>query len=75
MLKLIFSYCFLLKKILVPSRYYKISLLKKNQTFIGILSPYDNKDKINAYSLNSRSAIENHLNNDIVSTEIVKMYG
>ena len=25
----------------------KISLLKKNQTFIGVLSPYDNKDKIN----------------------------
>jgi len=25
----------------------KSSLLKKNQTFIGVLSPYDNKDKIN----------------------------
>jgi H+-translocating NAD(P) transhydrogenase subunit alpha len=25
----------------------KISLLKKNQTFIGVLNPYDNKDKIN----------------------------
>lgn len=40
-----------------------------------VISLYNNKDKINAYSLNSRSAIENHLNNDIVSTEIVKMYG
>ncbi|WP_435163301.1 NAD(P) transhydrogenase subunit alpha [Candidatus Pelagibacter bacterium nBUS_25] len=26
----------------------KISLLKENQTFIGVLSPYDNKDKINS---------------------------
>ena len=25
----------------------KISLLKENQTFIGVLNPYDNKDKIN----------------------------
>ncbi|MDA7605007.1 NAD(P)(+) transhydrogenase (Re/Si-specific) subunit alpha, partial [Candidatus Pelagibacter sp.] len=25
----------------------KSSLLKKNQTFIGVLNPYDNKDKIN----------------------------
>ncbi|MDC1177921.1 NAD(P) transhydrogenase subunit alpha [Candidatus Pelagibacter sp.] len=25
----------------------KVSLLKENQTFIGILNPYDNKDKIN----------------------------
>tara|TARA_B110000046_G_scaffold156093_1_gene166763 strand:- start:3382 stop:4560 length:1179 start_codon:yes stop_codon:yes gene_type:complete len=40
-----------------------------------VISLYNNKDKINTYSLNSRSAIENHLNNDIVSTEIVKMYG
>lgn len=40
-----------------------------------VISLYNNKDKINAYSLNSRSAIENHLNNDIVSTEIVKIYG
>ena len=40
-----------------------------------VISLYNNKDKINADSLNSRSAIENHLNNDIVSTEIVKMYG
>ena len=40
-----------------------------------VISLYNNIDKINTYSLNSRSAIENHLNNDIVSTEIVKMYG
>ena len=40
-----------------------------------VISLYNNKDKINTYSLNSRSAIENHLNNDIVSTEIVKIYG
>jgi len=40
-----------------------------------VISLYNNKDKINTYSLNSRSAIENHLNNDIVSTEIIKMYG
>ena len=25
----------------------KISLLKENQTFIGVLNPYENKDKIN----------------------------
>ena len=25
----------------------KISLLNENQTFIGVLNPYDNKDKIN----------------------------
>ena len=25
----------------------KISILKENQTFIGVLNPYDNKDKIN----------------------------
>ena len=25
----------------------KSSLLKENQTFIGVLNPYDNKDKIN----------------------------
>ena len=25
----------------------KIALLKENQTFIGVLNPYDNKDKIN----------------------------
>ena len=40
-----------------------------------VISLYNNIDKINTYSLNSRSAIENHLNNDIVSTEIVKIYG
>ena len=40
-----------------------------------VISLYNNIDKINTYSLNSRSAIENHLNNDIVSIEIVKMYG
>ena len=40
-----------------------------------VISLYNNIDKINTYSLNSRIAIENHLNNDIVSTEIVKMYG
>ena len=40
-----------------------------------VLSLYNDVDKIKSYSLNSKNAIKNFLNNDIVSSEIVKLYG
>jgi len=39
-----------------------------------VVDLYNDRNKINLYSINSRNAIKNFLNNDIVSAEIVKMY-
>ena len=55
----------------------KISLLKKNQTFIGVLNPYDNKDKINnlvekkinAFSLELLPRITRAQSMDILSSQ------
>ena len=40
-----------------------------------VISLYNDTSKTSLYSLNSKNAIKNFLNNDIVSTEIIKMYG
>ena len=40
-----------------------------------VLYLYSDKNKFNAYSSNAKNAINKFLNNDIVSTEIIKMYG
>ena len=55
----------------------KISLLKENQTFIGVLNPYDNKDKINnliekkinAFSLELLPRITRAQSMDILSSQ------
>ena len=40
----------------------------------SVLELYNNSEKLKTYSLNCKIAIENHLNNEIVSQEIVNMY-
>ena len=39
-----------------------------------VLELYKNSEKLKTYSLNCKIAIENHLNNEIVSQQIVSMY-
>jgi glycosyltransferase involved in cell wall biosynthesis len=39
-----------------------------------VISLYNDASKTNSYNLNSKNAIKNFLNNDIVSKEIIKMY-
>ena len=40
----------------------------------SVLELYKNSEKLKTYSLNCKIAIENHLNNEIVSQQIVSMY-
>ena len=49
----------------------KSSLLKENQTFIGVLNPYANKDKINNL-VKKNNKININLENEIIEKTLIK---